>query len=108
MCVHTLAKLDLKVKASGRIQTHYGLELSSDFSRSLVRMCGVFIILYSDRVFASLCPCHDYSLEIFTRDKTVYLPCFCCSLHFREQTGGWLLISQLEPTYLLPQEMQRG
>ena len=107
---HTWAKMDLKVKASGRSKTHYGLELSPDFwlQEAFLHLCNVFLILYSDRVFASLCPCHDYSLEIFTRDKTVYLPCFCCSLHFREQTGGWLLISQLEPTYLLPQEMQRG
>ena len=27
------------------------------------------LILYSGGVFASLCPCHDYSLEMFTRYK---------------------------------------
>ena len=32
-------------------------------------ICSVSIIFYSDRVFASLCPCHDHSLEVFTRDK---------------------------------------
>ena len=31
VCMHTLAKLDLKVKASGRSRTHYGLELSCEF-----------------------------------------------------------------------------
>ena len=32
-------------------------------------MCNAALILYSSRVFASLCPCHDYSLEMFTRYK---------------------------------------
>ena len=31
VCVHTLAKMDLKAKVSGRSKIHYGLELSSDF-----------------------------------------------------------------------------
>ena len=31
VCMHTLAKLDLKVKASGRSKIHYGLELSCEF-----------------------------------------------------------------------------
>ena len=31
VCMHTLAKLDLKVKASGRSRTHYGLGLSCEF-----------------------------------------------------------------------------
>ena len=31
VCTHTSAKMDLKVKASERSQTHYDLELSPDF-----------------------------------------------------------------------------
>ena len=31
VCMHTLAKLDLKVEASRRSNTHYGLELSCEF-----------------------------------------------------------------------------
>ena len=31
VCVHTLAKMDLKAKVSGRSKIHYGLELSSNF-----------------------------------------------------------------------------
>ena len=46
------------------------------------------LYLFSQRVFASLCPCHDYSLEVLTRDFT-YLPCFCCYNHSGEQMGGW-------------------
>ena len=39
--VHTLAKMDLQVKVSGRSKIHYGLELSSDFGvqGSFLGMC---------------------------------------------------------------------
>ena len=36
------------------------------------------------------CPCHDYSLEVFTRGKDWPFTCFRCYFHFWEQTGGWL------------------
>ena len=67
VCMYPSAKMDLEVKASGRSKTHYGLELSPDFwlQGALVHTCSISLILYSDRVFASLCPCPDYSLEMF-------------------------------------------
>ena len=67
VCMYPSAKMDLEVKASGRSKTHYGLKLSPDFwlQGALVHMYSISLILYSDRVFASLCPCHDYSLEMF-------------------------------------------
>ena len=39
------------------------------FQGAFMHICSVSIIFYSDRVFASLCPCHDYSLEVITKDK---------------------------------------
>ena len=36
---------------------------------SFLFMHSVSLIFYSDRVFSSLCPCCDYSLEVLTRDK---------------------------------------
>ena len=71
-------------------------------------LCIVSLSLYSDRVFASLFPCQDYSIEVFIRDRHWLFTLVCCCFHFREQTGGWLWISNLEPSYLLPQEMHRG
>ena len=97
------AKMDLELKASGRSKTHSRLELSPDFwlQGALLSMCSVSFTLYSDRIFASLCPCHDYSLEILQATKTVYLPCFCCYFHFQEQIRCWLEIPELEPSYFL-------
>ena len=67
VCMYPSAKMDLEVKASGRSKTHYGLKLSPDFwlQGALVHMYSISVILYSDRVFASLCRCYDYSLEMF-------------------------------------------
>ena len=64
-------------------------------------MCDVCLTLYSDKSFASLCPCHDFSLEMFLRDKDWLFTLFLLLL----PTGGWLWIPQLESTYLLLQEM---
>ena len=52
--------MDLKVEASGRSKTHYGPELSPDFwlQGAFLHLCNVFLILYSDKVFVSLCPFH--------------------------------------------------
>ena len=88
ICTHTLAKMNLKVKASGRSKTHYGLELFSDFwlQGAFLCMCIVSLILYSERFFfffALLCPWHDYSLKIFTRNVDIDIevaqscPTFC-------------------------------
>ena len=44
--MHTLAKMDLKVKASGRSKIHYGLELSSNFrlQGAFLHMCSVSLV----------------------------------------------------------------
>ena len=44
--MHTLAKMDLEVKASGRNKTHYGLELSSNFrlQGAFLHMCSVSLV----------------------------------------------------------------
>ena len=133
-CTHTLAKMNLKVKASGRSKTHYGLEFFSDFwlQGAFLCMCIVSLILYSERnfffFFASLCPCHDYSLEMFTRNKDWLFTLFLLSLPFwiasragckflnwsppisyqeMQRGAGWLWIFSLEPIYLLPQDHQK-
>ena len=51
-------------------------------------ICSVSIIFYSDRVFASLCPCHDHSLEVFTRDKNRLFTLFPLLLAFFEINQG--------------------
>ena len=59
---HTIAKMDLEVKNSGRSKTHYGLGLSSDFN-SKDHFCTCVVSPPSDIVFF-LCPRLDDSLEI--------------------------------------------
>ena len=58
--------------------------ISSDFrlQGDFLSMCNASFILYSGRVLASLCPCHDYSLEMFTRDKDRLFTLFLWSLPF--------------------------
>ena len=58
--------------------------ISSDFrlQGDFLSMCNASFILYSGRVLASLCPCHDYSLEMFTRDKDWLFTLFLWSLPF--------------------------
>ena len=82
---HTLGKTDLKVKASGRRKTHYGLELSLDFWPQ-----GAFLVLslvpkiqgeqrslnlLLKQGFASLCPCHIITLTIAMTAVTSILEC---------------------------------
>ena len=117
VCTHTLAKMDLEVKASGRSKAHYGLELSSDFwPKEPFCACVVFsLILHSDRVLP---------LFVLTGDKDWLLTLLLLLLQFlranrrlvvNSSTGthlcclrksrveaGWLWISDLEPIYLLP------
>ena len=78
--------------------------------------------------FASLCPCHDYSLEMFTRNKDWLFTLFLLSLPFwtdsragykflnwsppisyqeMQRGAGWLWIFSLEPIYLLPQDHEK-
>ena len=79
--MHPSAKMDLEVKASGRSKTHYGLALSRVLTHKkpfcvcvvspLLQKSGGRDpwILYSYRLLPPLCPCHDYHLKVFTRDK---------------------------------------
>ena len=48
---HPSAKTDLKVKASGRSKSHYGLELSSDFwlQGAFLHVCAVSLALKENR-----------------------------------------------------------
>ena len=90
-------KMDLKVKASGRSRTHYGLVLSLLTHKEPFYACVVSPLSQKNweqrcfnsllnQTFACLCPshdycldyCHDYYLKVFTRDKHWLLPCFCC------------------------------
>ena len=92
VCMYPSAKMDLEVKASGRSKTHYGLELFSDFwlQGAFLCMCIVSLILYSERFFffASLCPWHDYSLEIFRRNKDWLFTLFLLLLPFWIANGA--------------------
>ena len=92
VCTHTLAKMDLEVKASGRSKAHYGLELSSDFwPKEPFCACVVFsLILHSDRVLPLLVLAKIIPWRCLQETKTGYLLCFCCYFNFWEQTGGWL------------------
>ena len=58
-----------------------------------MHMCSVFLILYSDRVFASLCPCHDYSLEMFTIDKDWLFTLFLLLVPFPRANSGLVINS---------------
>ena len=67
--------MDLEVKAAGKSGTHHGLTLSLDFwptwslSAHEKGRRGDPLILSSVFCFFPFCPCHDYYLEMFTRDK---------------------------------------
>ena len=90
-------------------------------SLSAAHVCSP--LSFTQTGFCLLCPCQDYSLEVFTRDKDWLFTCFCCYFNFQAQMGlvvyfstgtylcclrkwkeeaGWLWISNLEPIYLLP------
>ena len=76
--------------------TPYGLELSSDLtprSLSAHRECSVLPNLLLNQGFASLCPCQDYSLEVFTRDKDWLLTLFLLLLQFLRAYRGLVLNS---------------
>ena len=101
VCTHTLAKMDLEVKASGRSKAHHGLELSSDFwlQRAFPHMCSVLPNPLLTQGFASLCPCQDYSLEVFTRDKDWLLTLFLLLLQFLRANRG-LVVNSSTVTHL--------
>ena len=101
VCTHTLAKMDLEVKASGRSKAHYGLELSSDFwpQRAFLCLCSVLPNPLLRQGFASHCPCQDYSLEVFTRDKDWLLTLFLLLLQFLRANRG-LVVNSSTGTHL--------
>ena len=72
--------------------TLYSLELSSDFG-----LPGAFLLMRSvlpnpslRQGFASLCPCQDYSLEVFTGDKDWLLNSVSIVTSISESKWGWL------------------
>ena len=71
-------------------------------------VCSLSLILYSDRVFAFLCPCHDYPLEMFTRDKDWLFTLLLFLLPFLRANRRLVVNSSTGVHYHLPQEMQRG
>ena len=92
MYTHPTAKMDLKVKASGRSQTHYGLELSRLLTpRSLFVYVSPCPSLRRD--FTSLCVCRYYFLEVLTRNKDWLLTLFLLSLLFLRANGGLIVNS---------------
>ena len=66
-------------------------------SLSAAHVCSP--LSFTQTGFCLLCPCQDYSLEVFTRDKDWLFTCFCC-YSTSKRKWGWLYISQLEPTYV--------
>ena len=48
---------------------------------------------FTQTVFASLCPCLDYSLDVFTGDKDWLFTLFLCYFHFGEQMRGLLIVN---------------
>ena len=73
--------------------TPYGLELSSDLtprSLSVHCECSVLPNPLLNQGFASLCPCQDYSLEVFTGDKDWLLNSVSIVTSISESKWGWL------------------
>ena len=78
--------MDLQVRVSGRSQTQYGLELSCDFwlQGAFLHRYSASLILYCEGFsHPSLCPCHDYSHEMVTRDKDWLLTVFLWLVPFQ-------------------------
>ena len=68
-------------------------------------MCSVLPNPLLRQGFASLCPCQDYSLEVFTRDKDWLFP--ISAVTFLSTNGiGCIFLNWNLP--MLPQEMKRG
>ena len=93
--------MDLKVKASGRSKTHYGLESSSDFWLRGA-FCVLSPFLFVQTGFLPLFPCQDYSLEVCTRDKRWLFTLVSVVASIFENKQGWLCVSNLKPVYLPP------
>ena len=71
-------------------------------------VCNLSLILYSDRVFAFFPPCHDYPLEMFTKDKDWLFTLLLFLLPFLRANRRLVVNSSTGVHYHLPQEMQRG
>ena len=70
-------------------------------------MCRISLILYSDTVFTSLCPGHDYSLRCLQETKTLFT-LFLLLFPFPRANRGLVVNSSTGAHHLLLQEMQRG
>ena len=70
-------------------------------------MCSVLPNPSFRQGFASLCPCQDYSLEVFTGDKDWLLTLsIVTSISESKQGTGFKFFNWNPP--MLPQEMQSG
>ena len=80
---HPSAKMDLKMKASGRSKTHFGFASSPFYSKELFCTCVVSPLSFTQTwilplfVLAMIIP-----LRCLQETNTGYLPCFCCYFHF--------------------------
>ena len=93
--------MDLKVKASGRSKTHYGLESSSDFRLQGAFLLHTYVLPYPllRQGFASFVLAKIIPLRCLQETKTGYLPVSVVTSTSKRK-WGWLYISQLEPTYV--------
>ena len=86
-CTHPSAKMDLKVQASGRSKTHYGLASSPFYSKELFCTCVVSPLSFTQTWFLPLfILAMIIPLRSLQETNTGYLPCFCGYFHFQEQT----------------------
>ena len=108
MHTHSSAKMDLKVKASGRSKTHYGLELSPDFwPQDYFQVFVISLLSFTQTLFLPLLVlAMIIPWDVYKRQR-LCLPCFCCYFHF-QANRGLVVNSSTGAHHLLPQEMQRG
>ena len=92
MHTHSSAKMDLKVKSSGKSKTHYGLELSPDFwPQEYFQVFVISLLSFTQTGFLLLFVLvMVIPLRCLREKKIGYLPGFHCYLHFLDQSGGCL------------------
>ena len=88
---HTSAKIDPKVKASGRSKTHYGLELSSDFwLKEAFWPCLVSPLSFTQKgLYLSMLLSWLFPWGVNKRQRLVIYP-VSVVIHFWGQMGGCL------------------
>ena len=108
--MHLSARMDLKVKASGRSKAHYVLVLSLDFLTHKEPFCACVVSPLFPKGrrslnpllkqhFAPLCPCHDYYIKVFTRDKHWLFTWFLLLLPF-QRANRRLIVNALTRAHL--------